>query len=143
MEITPRQIELVETSAAALDPLLEGFAAAFYARLFTRHPEVRPMFRSDPAKQAGKLATELRRIVSALRDPERFSRQVRTLGDRHRGYGAEAGHYDAVGGVLLDTFADELGPQFTPELRAAWTAAYTHVAAQMLAASRPPVPALG
>lgn len=137
MEITERQIELVETSAAALDPLLDGFAAAFYARLFTRHPGVRPMFVGDPDVQAKKLATELRRIVSALRDPERFARQVRALGERHRRYGAVAGHYEAVGAVLIDTFTDVLGPQFTPELRAAWTAAYTHVAAQMLEAGQP------
>ena len=135
MEITQQQIELVESSAAAVDPVLEGFAAAFYARLFSQHPEVRPMFQADPGAQAAKLATELRRIVSALRDPERFARQVRTLGERHLRYGVEASHYDVVGSVLIATFLDVLGPDFTPELEAAWTAAYGHVAATMLEAS--------
>ena len=142
MEITPRQIELVETSATAIDPLLEGFAAAFYARLFTEHPEVRPMFATDPGAQAGKLATELRRIVSALRDPERFSRQVRTLGDRHRRYGVVPHHYDVVGAVLIATFIDVLGPAFTPELQDAWTAAYGEIAALMIEASELAEPAL-
>lgn len=135
MEITQQQIELVETSAATVDPVLEGFAAAFYARLFSQHPEVRPMFQADPGAQAAKLATELRRIVSALRDPERFARQVRTLGERHLRYGVEASHYDVVGSVLIATFVDVLGPAFTPELEAAWTAAYGQVAATMLEAS--------
>ncbi len=127
MEITQQQIELVESSAAAVDPVLEGFAAAFYARLFSQHPGLRPMFLEDPGAQATKLAAELRRIVSALRDPERFARQVRTLGERHLRYGVVASHYDVVGWVLIATFADVLGPAFTPELEAAWTVAYAQV----------------
>jgi nitric oxide dioxygenase len=134
MEITPRQIDLVQSSAEALDPQLEPFAAAFYARLFSRHPGVRSMFLVEPAVQSARLATELRRIVSALRDPERFARQVRTLGSRHRGYGVVAAHYDVVGAVLVETFEDQLGDAFTSELRAAWTVAYAHIAAQMVAA---------
>jgi hemoglobin-like flavoprotein len=46
-----------------------------------------------------------------------------------------ASHYDVVGSVLIATFVDVLGPAFTPELQAAWTAAYGHVAATMLEAS--------
>lgn len=141
MEITPRQVDLVESSAEALDPLLEGFAAAFYARLFTQYPGLRPMFTSDTGAQSGRLAAELRRIVSALRDPERFARQVRTLGSRHRTYGVVPAHYDVVGAVLIETFQDQLGDTFTPELQAAWTVAYAHIAAQMVAASAEPVPA--
>ena len=93
--------------------------------------------------QSAKLATELRRIVSALRDPERFARQVRTLGRRHHGYGVVPAHYDVVGAVLVETFQDQLGAAFTPELQAAWTVAYAHVAAQMVAAAAAaePVPA--
>ncbi len=135
MDITPRQVELVEQSAAAVDDILDDFAAAFYARLFTEHPSVRHMFHDDPGVQAAKLATELRRIVSALRDPDRFARQVRTLGERHGRYGVQAGHYDVVGATLLATFADSLGDAFTPELREAWGAAYGLVASLMMRAS--------
>ena len=142
MDITPRQIELVETSAATIDPLLDGFAAAFYARLFTEHPGLRPMFTTDPGGQASKLAAELRRIVSALRDPDRFRRQVRTLGERHRAYGVEPHHYDVVGAVIIATFIDLLGPAFTPELQEAWTVAYGQIAALMIEASAMAEPAL-
>ena len=141
MEITPRQVDLVQSSAEALDPLLEGFAAAFYARLFSQHPGLRPMFLSETGVQSGRLAAELRRIVSALRDPERFARQVRTLGSRHQANGVVPAHYDVVGAVLIETFRDQLGDAFSPELQAAWTVAYAHVAALMVAASAEPVPA--
>jgi hemoglobin-like flavoprotein len=89
MTITPRQIDLVQESAAAVDHVLEPFAAAFYDRLFRDHPAVRPMFPTDTAVEATKLPAELRRIVGALLAPERFATQVRKLGARHQAYGAQ------------------------------------------------------
>lgn len=135
MPITSRQVDLVCDSAAAVDDILEDFAAAFYTRLFRVRPDFQPMFSTDPVVQASKLAMELRRIVSALRDPVRFQRQVRTLGARHGQYGVEAEHYGATGQVLLDTFEQELGAVFTPELHDAWAAAWGTIAAVMLEAS--------
>jgi hemoglobin-like flavoprotein len=135
MPITSRQVDLVCDSAAAVDDILEDFAAAFYTRLFRVRPDFKPMFSADPTVQASKLAMELRRIVSALRDPVRFQRQVRTLGARHGRYGVEAEHYDATGHVLLDAFEQELGAAFTPELHDAWAAAWGTIAAVMLEAS--------
>jgi len=134
MTITPAQIDLVQQSAAAVDPVLEPFAVAFYDRLFREHPAVRPMFPTDPEVQATKLAGELRRIVGALLAPERFAKQVRSLGARHQAYGAQPAHYAAVGSVLLATFADQLGDAFTPELHDAWAAAYGTIAALMIEA---------
>ena len=136
MTMTARHVDLVRTSAAAVDGVLEPFAAAFYRRLFTDHPAVRPLFPEDSAEQAAKLAAELRRIVAALEAPVRFERQVRTLGERHNRYGAEPAHYDAVGGALLATFAEQLGDAFTPELHDAWAAAYGTIAALMIEAQR-------
>jgi hemoglobin-like flavoprotein len=135
MPITPRQVDLVSESAAAVDDILEPFTATFYARLFELRPDIQQLFSSDPAVQAGKVAAELRRIVAALHHPARFQRQVRTLGARHAEYGAEAEHYEAMGQVLLATFHQELGEAFTPELHDAWAAAWDTIAAVMLDAS--------
>jgi hemoglobin-like flavoprotein len=136
MTITERQVDLVRNSAAAIDGVLEDFTATFYARLFELHPALRPLFSSRPEEQAAKVATELRRIISALEDPARFERQVRTLGGRHAQYGAEPEHYQAMGVVLLSTFHDVLGEAFTQELHDAWAAAWTTIAALMIEAQR-------
>jgi nitric oxide dioxygenase len=136
MTITPAQIDLVQESAAAVDHVLEPFTAAFYDRLFREYPSLRPMFNSDPAEQATKVANELRRIVGALLEPERFTKQVRSLGARHNAYGARPAHYSAMGDVLLATFADQLGDAFTPELHDAWAAAYGTIAALMIEAQQ-------
>lgn len=137
MTITSRQVDLVCHSAAAVDDILETFTASFYARLFQLRPDIQRLFSTDPEVQARKLAAELRRIVSALRDPVRFRRQVRTLGARHAEYGAEREHYEVLGGVLLATFHAELGDAFTAELHDAWAAAWWTIAAVMLDAGAP------
>ena len=43
------------------------------------------------------------------------------LGRRHVGYGVTDAHYDTVGGALLWTLEQRLGPEFTPDVKAPWT----------------------
>jgi hemoglobin-like flavoprotein len=43
----------------------------------------------------------------------------------------KAEHYDTVGGALLWTLDAGLGPAFTPEVKEAWTSAYTLLATVM------------
>jgi hemoglobin-like flavoprotein len=58
------------------------------------------------------------------------------LGRRHVIYGVEERHYETVGAALLWTLAAGLGEAFTPDLRAAWTAAYKLVSNTMIEAAR-------
>jgi hemoglobin-like flavoprotein len=53
---------------------------------------------------------------------------VKDLGQRHKGYGVTAAHYAPVGAALLWTLEKGLGPDFTPEVKAAWTETYTALA---------------
>jgi hemoglobin-like flavoprotein len=53
------------------------------------------------------------------------------MGARHAGYGALPAHYDVVGAVLLSTFEQVLGSDFTPEVRQGWTEAYGAVSSLM------------
>jgi hemoglobin-like flavoprotein len=47
------------------------------------------------------------------------------LAKRHVDYGVKAADYEPVGAALLWTLQRGLGEQWTPELAAAWGAAYT------------------
>ncbi|MGT2477801.1 globin domain-containing protein [Methylobacterium oryzae CBMB20] len=62
--------------------------------------------------------------VANLDKPEALVATVRDLGDRHVGYGALRAHYEPVGAALLWTLEHVLGPDFTPEIRAAWSETY-------------------
>ena len=59
---------------------------------------------------------------------------VQNLGRRHAGYGVTDAHYDTVGGALLWTLEKGLGPDFTPDVKSAWTTVYTLLATTMKAA---------
>ena len=54
------------------------------------------------------------------------------MGKRHAGYGVKREHYGAVGSALLATFAEQLGPGWTPEIETAWVEAYGAISSLMM-----------
>jgi hemoglobin-like flavoprotein len=126
-----QQIETVQESFEHVRPIADIAAGLFYERLFTLDPALRPMFKGDLGEQKRKLMTALAFAVAGLDKPERMLPAVRQLGQRHMGYGVQPGHYGTVGAALLWTLAQGLGEQFTPDVEAAWTAAYQLLASTM------------
>jgi nitric oxide dioxygenase len=139
--MTPRQIELVRDTFAAVRPKADAAAALFYTRLFEIAPEVRPMFRGDLAEQGRKLMTTLAFVVAGLHRFDKLRAAVSELGARHAGYGVRDHHYDAVAQALLWTLSQGLGDAFTPEVEEAWTVAYTVLSGAMRDAAAVAVPA--
>lgn len=106
----------------------------FYDNLFTTHPHLRRLF--DPrrrGRQEKMLAEALVAVLWHLEEPDWLGSQLGALGAKHVGYGVEPGMYDAVGECLLMTLAEVAGPDWTPPVRAAWTAAFAAIRNLMLA----------
>ena len=100
------QVEVLQRSFTAVAPKGDEFVAAFYARLFSAHPEVKPLFgATDMAVQQKKLLAALVLAVENLRRPDVLGPVLKDLGRRHTGYLAKPEHYGVVGAALLDTFA--------------------------------------
>ena len=131
--MNPKQISAVRNTFAMLVPQADNVARLFYARLFELDPQLRPLFKADMAEQRSKLMAMLGAGVSGLDRLDTLAPVLRQLGARHVTYGARDDHYGTVGEALLDTLARGLGDAFTPETRAAWTEAYTLIAATMRA----------
>src|SRR5215472_5425827 len=129
--MTPRQIELVQSSFDQVLPILEPAAMMFYDRLFQLDPSLRRMFRTPQPEQARKLAHILTVVVKGLSQPERIVPAVQELGRRHGTYGVQPEHYATVGTALLLTLQAGLGEAFTPKVREAWSAAYMFLASVM------------
>jgi nitric oxide dioxygenase len=129
------EIELVQTSWAAVEPIADVAAMLFYNRLFETAPEVRGLFPDDVTEQGRKLMAMLRVVVNGLDRLDALVPAVADLGRRHTGYGAAPAHYDAVGAALLWTLAEGLGEAFTPEVEDAWATAYGMLAATMIQAA--------
>ena len=132
--MTPQQIELVQTSFQKVVPIAGTAADLFYDRFFEIAPEVRSLFPVDMAEQKKKLIAMLATAVTNLHELETILPAVKELGQRHKGYGVTAAQYAPVGAALLWTLEKGLGPDFTPEVKAAWTETYTALAGVMTAA---------
>jgi hemoglobin-like flavoprotein len=133
-----RQIELVRQSFERAARIKAHMAATFYAELFAIDPSLRPLFQGDMIVQGQKLMNTLRFVVEGLSQPAGILPAVQALAIRHLDYGVEQRHYTQVGTALMRTLAHELGPAFTPETRAAWTAAYQLLSSAMIEAAYGP-----
>lgn len=136
--MTPEQITLIQTSFAQVLPIADTAAALFYGRLFELDPSLKPLFKGDMHEQGRKLMTMIRVVVNGLKRLDQLVPAIQELGRRHAGYGVRADHYTTVGAALLWTLGQGLGDQFTPEVEAAWVAAYTVLAETMQAAAEVP-----
>jgi len=123
--MTPLQVKAIQESFAKVAPISEQAAALFYGRLFEIAPAVKPLFHSDMAEQGRKLMATLAVVVNGLSNLETILPAASALAKRHVAYGVKAADYEPVGAALLWTLQQGLGKDWTPELAAAWTGAYT------------------
>src|SRR4028118_1538575 len=126
-------VELLEQSFEKIKPRADEFAASFYEKLFTTHPELKPLFATtDMAKQQQKLINALVLVVENLRSPEALAPVLSALGGRHIGYGVIPKYYRPVGEALLSAFEQYLQQDWTMEVKQAWIDAYGAITALML-----------
>jgi len=107
----------------------------FYAWLFTAHPDLREFFPMSMAGQRDRLVTALGRIVSRVDELPAVVPFVERLGADHRRFDIKPDHYPPVGEALLATLGYFLGPLWTAQLAADWTAAYETLAGVMIGAA--------
>jgi hemoglobin-like flavoprotein len=122
--MTPEQVKLVHDSFSKVAPISEQAAVIFYDRLFEVAPAVKAMFPADMAEQRKKLMATLAVVVNGLANLESILPAASALATRHVSYGAKPEHYPVVGAALLWTLEKGLGEAWTPQVAAAWTAAY-------------------
>jgi hemoglobin-like flavoprotein len=127
-----QQVELVRSSFALVQPIAPQAAALFYDNLFASDPSLRGMFRGDMAEQGQRLMSMIGAAVGLLGRPDALVPVLRNLGGRHVGYGVRDHHYATVGAALIETLAQGLGDEFTPEVREAWLALYAVVSRTMM-----------
>ena len=122
--MTPDQVKLVQQSFSHVAPISDQAATIFYERLFETAPQVKAMFPADMSEQKKKLMATLAVVVNGLSDLSSILPAASALAKRHVAYGAAPEHYPVVGSALLWTLERGLGGDWTPEVAAAWTAAY-------------------
>ena len=130
--MTPDQVKLVQQSFAKVAPISDAAAVLFYDRLFEIAPSVKAMFPADLTEQRKKLMATLAVVVNGLGNLKSVLPAASALATRHVSYGARAEHYPVVGVALLWTLERGLGEAWTPEVAAAWNAAYATLSGFMI-----------
>ena len=124
MNLTPRQIDLVQQTFALIAPQADDVAHLFYNYLFEHNPSLRLLFRHTMREQGRKLIQMLSVAVHALDHLEDIIPAMQALGERHVSYGVQPEDYATVGQALIWTLEQGLGAAFTPDVKEAWTSTY-------------------
>ena len=129
--MTPKQIELVQSSWKKVTPIADTAAELFYGRLFHLDPALQPLFKGDMKAQGRKLMGMISTAVNGLSNLPAIVPAVQDLGRRHVKYGVKDKDYDTVAGALVWTLGQGLGESFTPDVKEAWVTAYGVLAKTM------------
>lgn len=134
--MTPRQIELIQTSWAAVEPDGDALSSAFYERLFELDPVLRRLFAKTDMTAQGRIVMQtFKVIVASLDDLDTIVPFIQALGRVHARYGVGDHHYDTVGAALMWTLDRMLGARFDDETADAWATAYDVLATVMIEAA--------
>ena len=133
MGLTPKQLELVQTSWDKVEPIADNAADIFYTRMFSVEPSYRELFPEDMAKQKKALMMMISMAVKGITNLDELVPKVQNLGRRHaKYYKVTIPMYKTVGECLLYTLEQGLGDTFTPEHREAWALTYEILAGVMI-----------
>ncbi|WP_299375232.1 globin family protein [uncultured Kiloniella sp.] len=134
--MTPKQVALVQKTFKSVAAISEQAAELFYGRLFELDPSLKRLFKGDMKEQGRKLMAVIGVAVASLNNLEKIIPTVQKLGAKHAGYGVKEADYATVANALLWTLEKGLGPDFTAEVKVAWTETYQTLASVMIEASK-------
>jgi methyl-accepting chemotaxis protein len=126
---------LLRESLGLVAPVAPELIAAFYDQLFTDYPSVRPMFPAEMAPQRDRLLQAVIALVTHYDNPDALVPALTSMGRNHVRYGAELGHYAAVGSSLLIVLRRFAGDAWHDGYEGAWQRAYSFAAGTMIAAA--------
>ncbi len=133
--MTTPQILLVKKSwrrVREIDPLL--LAQTFYDKLFTLHPPLRNLFRSDMESQYRKFLDTFNLVIMRIDSLDSIDKEIFNLAGKHVDYGAKPEHYLAMGVTFIDTLKECLEDEWNAETEQAWKICFELLSTKMLAA---------
>ena len=135
--LTSSQIALIKSSAPAIKAHGLEITTLMYSRMLAEHPELCNLFNLShqaAGTQQKTLAQALAAYAAHIDALENLSGAVRFIAERHAALCVKPEHYQIVGKCLLAAAEKVLGDAATPELIAAWAAAYQQLADILIAA---------
>ncbi|MFT7465063.1 MAG: hemoglobin-like flavoprotein [Pseudohongiellaceae bacterium] len=128
-------IDLLRSTFATVAPQADDLARAFYGRMLSTFPQVRPLFaQTDFDQQRVKLIQSLAAVVALVDKPGELSPVLEKLGKSHVGYAVTPTMYPYVTYSLLTVLAEFLGDDWTEEAATTWEGALLFVSQAMIEA---------
>lgn len=126
---------LIRRTMAEVGPVADKVTSYFYALLFVRHPELRPLFPPAMDAQRDRLLKALLTAAEHIENTPVLVEYLQNLGRGHRKYGTRAEHYPAVGECLIGALNKYADAVWDAETEAAWIRAYTTISQVMIDAA--------
>ncbi|MFF7310722.1 globin domain-containing protein [Streptomyces sp. NPDC008137] len=134
VEASPDAI-LIRRAMAEVAPVAEKVTSYFYALLFVRYPDLRPLFPPAMDTQRDRLLKALLTAAEHIDNTDVLVDYLQNLGRGHRKYGTRAEHYPAVGECLIGALSKYAAGVWNEEMEAAWVRAYTTISQVMIDAA--------
>lgn len=126
---------LVRRTMEEIGPVADRVTSYFYALLFVRHPELRPLFPAAMDTQRDRLLKALLTAAEHIDNKDVLVAYLKNLGRGHRKYGTQADHYPAVGECLIAALTQYATTTWNAETEAAWVRTYTTISQVMIDAA--------
>ncbi|PVZ69491.1 globin domain-containing protein [Pelagibaculum spongiae] len=125
--------QLIQHNWQGLDGVNQGFAEAYYKKLFELDPTLQSLFPAKMQGQIDKLNQTMTTLVDAIDQLESMKPSLRALGQKHYFiYFAEKAHYPLFGEALIETLKQFSGDSWTDETEQAWRHLYQELVEAML-----------
>lgn len=126
---------LVRRTMAEVASVADKVTSYFYALLFVRHPDLRPLFPAAMDAQRDRLLKALLTAAEHIDNTPVLVDYLQNLGRGHRKYGTRPEHYPAVGECLIGALSKYAGSVWDAETEAAWVRTYTTISQVMIDAA--------
>ena len=123
---------LIRRTLQEVGPDADKVTSYFYALLFVRHPELRPLFPASMDTQRDRLLKALLTAAEHADNKSVLVPYLKNLGRGHRKYGTQPEHYPAVGECLIGTLTRYATTTWDEETEAAWVRTYTTISQVMI-----------
>ncbi|GAA3809698.1 globin domain-containing protein [Streptomyces chiangmaiensis] len=133
-EASPDAVRIRRTMAE-IGPIADKVTSYFYALLFVRHPDLRPLFPAAMDTQRDRLLRALLTAAEHMDNTEVLVAYLQNLGRGHRKYGTRPEHYPAVGECLIGALSKYASAIWDEQTEAAWVRAYTTISQVMIDAA--------
>ncbi|MEU6349359.1 globin domain-containing protein [Streptomyces sp. NPDC047072] len=126
---------LIRRTMAEIASVADKVTSYFYALLFVRHPDLRPLFPAAMDAQRDRLLRALLTAAEHIDNTPVLVDYLQKLGRGHRKYGTRAGHYPAVGECLIGALSKYASASWDAATEAAWVRTYTTISQVMIDAA--------